>query len=135
MKKYRVGFEDGTEKTIEAKSENDALNKISLEVPDSPTAWIRDAKGSSLKIGNKRPGFEKAGAVIRLNGGNDVNGNPRRVFIQLSNTGLILDAWDEDYFGESAIPEDHRKNYSGLTLAVTPGTYRDVIKNYTKRRK
>lgn len=79
-------------------------------------------------------GMVQAGPVIRLNAGNDVNGNPRRVFIQLSSKGLILDAWDEDYLGESAIPSDHRASYSGLTLFVTPGTYRDVIKNYTKKR-
>jgi hypothetical protein len=82
-----------------------------------------------------RPGFVSPGGIIRLNAGNDANGNPRRVFIQISSKGLILDAWDEDYLGESAIPEDHRKNYSGLTLMVTPGTYRDVIKQYTRRSK
>jgi hypothetical protein len=43
--------------------------------------------------------------VIKLNAGNDLNGNPRRVFVVLAITGEILGTADEGYIGLHAVCE------------------------------
>jgi len=61
--------------------------------------------------------------IIRLNAGNDRNGNPRRVFVEIAK-GEIIDSWDEGYAGSRAIPTRKRHKWTGLTFATTPGEYR-----------
>jgi hypothetical protein len=70
--------------------------------------------------------------VIRLDAGHDRNGNPRRVFVVLNEHSDIVAAYDEEYRGKGALPEELRGvNYP--TLATTPGEYRQLVKEHTKR--
>lgn len=39
---------------------------------------------------------------------NDINGNPRRVFVLIDEDGEQLAAWDESYKGCDAVPGDFR---------------------------
>ena len=64
--------------------------------------------------------------IIRLNAGNDRNGNPRRVFVEISK-GSLTGAWDEGYNGSDAIPSRKRNKWTGLTINTTPAEYRDLI--------
>ncbi len=64
--------------------------------------------------------------IIRLNAGNNRNGNPRRVFVEISK-GAITGTWDEGYDGSGAIPARKRNKWSGLTIDTTPAEYRDLI--------
>jgi hypothetical protein len=41
--------------------------------------------------------------AIRLNAGNDSNGNPRRIYVVFDSTGKIVDAIDEGYSGINAL--------------------------------
>jgi hypothetical protein len=40
---------------------------------------------------------------------NDVNGNPRRIFVYSDENGKILAAWDEGYIGIDCLPGDLRQ--------------------------
>lgn len=64
--------------------------------------------------------------IIRLNAGNDRNGNPRRVFVEIAK-GQITGAWDEGYEGSHPIPTPKRSKWGGLTLMTTPAQYRDIL--------
>ena len=48
-------------------------------------------------------------AMVRLNAGNDRNGNPRRVFVALNAFGGACGAWDEGYQGRGCVPESLRE--------------------------
>ena len=66
--------------------------------------------------------------TIRLNAGNDSNGNPRRVFVTLKN-GDIVATYDEGYAGRAAISNrHHRAAYNGLTFLTTPAEHRGLLK-------
>lgn len=67
--------------------------------------------------------------MIRLNAGHTTNGNPRRVFVLISDTGL--DAWDEGYDGTAAVPDALRSAAATApTFATTPKEYRALLKEY-----
>lgn len=71
-------------------------------------------------------------AVIRLNAGNDRNGNPRRVFAGVARNGDFLGVYDEGYSGKGAMPKAWQQKYSGLSFDTTPKEYRDLIRNYNE---
>ena len=65
--------------------------------------------------------------VIRLNAGNDRNGNPRRVFVVFDSDGDIVDAIDEGYEGDDALRKlGYPTSYS--TFKTTPAEYRDLLR-------
>jgi len=68
--------------------------------------------------------------IIRLNAGNDKNGNPRRVFIVLdAGRGEIIKAIDEGYSGFGAVKEAGINEWwSGLTFDTTPSEYRSLLR-------
>ena len=74
----------------------------------------------------------RAALAIRLNAGNDGNGNPRRVFVVFNGNGTILEAIDEGYDGTSALyskyPEAHELWVN--SFPTTPAEYRGLIKAY-----
>lgn len=74
----------------------------------------------------------KTSSIIRLNAGNDRNGNPRRLFLGITKLGDVSGAWDEGYAGRHAMPEDVRGLWSGLTILTTPGEYRAILKQFAK---
>lgn len=70
--------------------------------------------------------------IIRLNAGNDANGNPRRVFVLLENN-TITKVWDEGYQGSQAVPQEyqHILRENGYdTFDTTPKQYRDLLKRF-----
>lgn len=71
--------------------------------------------------------MSKAVAAIKINAGNDSNGNPRRAFLVLSN-GSIIEAIDEGYNGESELHEKYPGIYVSAHLYVTPKEYKDVLR-------
>jgi hypothetical protein len=70
--------------------------------------------------------------VIRLNAGNDRNGNPRRVYVVLDG-GAILKAYNEGYSGFSSVLEDAAFELAknAPTFATTPAEYRSILKLYS----
>lgn len=58
--------------------------------------------------------------IIKLNAGNDRNGNPRRVFVELCGN-IINRVHDEGYSGDI-------KDYSGIEFATTPAEYRRLLR-------
>jgi hypothetical protein len=72
--------------------------------------------------------------AIRLNAGNDSNGNPRRVYVVFDSTGKIIDAIDEGYSGIQALDEVYPKhNDSVASFDTSPSEYRELVKSYSKR--
>lgn len=69
--------------------------------------------------------------VIRLNAGNDRNGNPRRVYLMIEN-GVIGGAFDEGYAGFHAVPNLQAQNLTAHcpTFATTPAEYRDILREF-----
>lgn len=65
--------------------------------------------------------------AIRLNAGNDVNGNPRRVFVVLDPMVGVIDAIDEGYEGEAELRKRYRIS-STADLDTTPRQYRELVK-------
>ncbi len=69
--------------------------------------------------------------IIRLNAGNDRNGNPRRIFVHLVD-GMTKAAFDEGYRGSHAIPENLRELYKGETFLTTPAQRQELLKTFSK---
>jgi hypothetical protein len=66
--------------------------------------------------------------LIRLNAGNDRNGNPRRIYAELA-AGQVSRAWDEGYAGPHAVPADLRHAAANCaTLSITAAQYRALLK-------
>lgn len=66
--------------------------------------------------------------AIRLNAGNDTNGNPRRVFVVLDPKRGIIDAVDEGYEGEEPLKRAHRIR-SLADFMTTPREYRGLLRD------
>lgn len=73
----------------------------------------------------------KTVSIIKLNAGNDINGNPRRVWVGISPEGNISGAWDEGYEGRHAMPARLR-NKSAVEFATTSAEYRAILKKFAK---
>lgn len=67
--------------------------------------------------------------IIRLNAGNCVNGNPRRVFVYIVD-GVVRGAYDEGYSGQQAMPENLRGLYKGTTFLTSPAQYRAMLRDH-----
>lgn len=69
--------------------------------------------------------------AIKLNAGNDRNGNPRRVFVVL-NEENVVEAIDEGYGGDSEL----MAKYPGINVVfyaeISPREYRSLLKDYGK---
>lgn len=57
--------------------------------------------------------------VQMLNAGHDKNGNPKRVYVVYNAHGTALDAFDDGYLGEKAIPDKYRP-YNSLPEVKVP---------------
>jgi len=69
--------------------------------------------------------------TIRLNAGNDINGNPRRLYTVLKE-GFIVAVYNEDYSGHYAITNKvHRRAYAGLTIDIRPTEYKWLLKKHS----
>jgi hypothetical protein len=66
--------------------------------------------------------------LIRLNAGNDRDGNPRRIYAELA-AGQVSRAWDEGYDGPHAVPVELRHAAANCaTLSITVAQYRALLK-------
>ncbi len=63
---------------------------------------------------------------IRMNAGNDTNGNPRRVFVVFNPRGTIVETIDEGYEGDHVVRTKYPKHKDGGTFATTPKEYRNL---------
>lgn len=71
-------------------------------------------------------------SMIRLNAGNDVNGNPRRVYVHMVN-GNIRAAYDEGYAGAACVPfKLATLATNACTFETTPREYRQLLKEHGK---
>jgi hypothetical protein len=71
---------------------------------------------------------------IRLNAGNDRNGNPRRVYVILDQDNGIKAVYDEGYRGYDAVPDIYRKiAQTAPTFATTPREYREILKQFKEQ--
>ena len=73
--------------------------------------------------------------MIRLNAGNDRNGNPRRVYVGLTASGAVTGAWDEGYAGFRCVPcvmggvDMEALARSAPTFATTPAEYHSLLRS------
>jgi hypothetical protein len=75
--------------------------------------------------------------AIRLNAGNDGNGNPRRVYVIFSSDGVITDTVDEGYLGREALTQAHPEFKSVFvpSFETTPRQYRRLVKLFDPSRR
>ena len=69
----------------------------------------------------------KTSSLIKLNAGNDSNGNPRRAWVGIAPCGSVSGAWDEGYAGRQALPKRLRHK-SAIEITTTPAEYRNILK-------
>jgi hypothetical protein len=71
--------------------------------------------------------------IIRLNAGNDTNGNPRRVYVAFDVDCNIAGAWDEGYSGHNAVPVELRPMArQAVTLATTSKERKELLAMFDK---
>jgi hypothetical protein len=72
--------------------------------------------------------------LIHLAAPNDVNGNPRRVYVAIRG-GAIVGAWDEGYAGWGAVPAGPLRELARIVerIPTTPGAYRAILKSHGRR--
>jgi hypothetical protein len=80
------------------------------------------------KSGSTGKNLNKA-LAIKIDAGNDKNGNPRRGWIIVSCAdGNTLDFVDEGYSGRGALDMTWPNYVEGPTIVTTPGEYRDFLR-------
>lgn len=71
--------------------------------------------------------------AIKLNAGNDRNGNPRRGWAIVDpKTGDLVDFVDEGYRGWGALKEAYPDAVQGPEFPTTPGVYRELKRESEK---
>lgn len=75
--------------------------------------------------------------AIKLNAGNDTNGNPRRVFVVFGSDGDIIKAIDEGYRGrgpleEFLVSQGKKSILYGGEFATTASERRELLKQFGK---
>ena len=70
--------------------------------------------------------------AIKLCAKNDINGNPRRVFVVLDDMGSLVEAIDEGYNGTAELfakyPDISKVQGWPIEFATTPAEYRRLLK-------
>lgn len=66
--------------------------------------------------------------AVKMNAGNDRNGNPRRVYVILNDRADIVGTHDEGYAGDHGFRQAFPDVPIGPTFAITPGEYRELVK-------
>lgn len=86
----------------------------------------------SVPLDLRKRGDDRADAckvAVKVNAGNDANGNPRRGWIVYGVTGRYLGFVDEGY-NDRGLREKHGINVVELgTMATTPGEYRHLSRH------
>jgi hypothetical protein len=71
--------------------------------------------------------------AIKLNAGNDRNGNPRRVFVVIKEDGAIHEAIDEGYDGKAILFRRYPEIAYPCEFKTTPGEYRELLRDFAKK--
>jgi hypothetical protein len=72
---------------------------------------------------------------FKINAGNNVNGNPRRGWVILSDTGALQVFVDEGYQGSGALDERGYREIPGeIEIEVKPSVYREMLRLDKARR-
>lgn len=76
-------------------------------------------------------GFDSHGHLCSLLCPNDVNGNPRRIYVLLEDEGAIVAVWDEGYMGSHAVPGVWREDaYNAPRVYISGKEYRRILKEF-----
>lgn len=67
--------------------------------------------------------------AVKINAGNDANGNPRRGWLLYSSDGYLEGFVDEGYSGQGALREAAPNHVELCHLMVKPGEYREARKD------
>ena len=71
--------------------------------------------------------------AIKLDAGNDTNGNGRRVFVVFnSDNGEILDAFDPGYSGDQELKRRYPSAVYGGSFYTSASERRNLIKQFSK---
>ena len=67
--------------------------------------------------------------ILHLCAKNDLNGNPRRLYVMSNEEGKYIAAWDEGYKGSDAVPGEFRKDaYLSQRFDVTVTEYNKLLR-------
>lgn len=66
--------------------------------------------------------------AVKINAGNDTNGNPRRGWLLYDAAGAYLGFVDEGYDGRRALTSTASNVVELCSIPTTPKMYRDVLK-------
>lgn len=68
--------------------------------------------------------------ALHFNAGNDANGTPRRVFVVVNTSGVVIKAIDEGYLGERAVTGE----FPGIAIVgqfpIKPVDYKHFLRTY-----
>ena len=67
--------------------------------------------------------------AIWLNAGNNTSGNPRRLYVVVTTSGVVEGVYDEGYDGPSAVTSHHPGIEIVGQFMITPAQYRDLLKH------
>lgn len=73
---------------------------------------------------------QQAAYWVRLNAGQDINGNARRVFVILNQTSEVIDAIDEGCSGKAIVGITYPNLPEGPTFPTTVKEYRRLLKEH-----
>lgn len=82
--------------------------------------------------GKRNPKDRRKLLVIYLRADNDVNGNPRRVYVVMDRNGFTVDAIDEGYLGEQAFLERYPNARKVKFFDVELSEYRYWTRDWPK---
>jgi hypothetical protein len=68
-------------------------------------------------------------AIIQLDAGHTVNGNPRRCYVAIDSKHGIVGTTDEGYRGYGALPKRYWHTQIPR-IATTPKDYRDLLRDF-----
>jgi hypothetical protein len=88
---------------------------------------VRDGLTGSLRRINVKP-KRLAMVAIRLNAGNDRNGNPRRIFVVLDGDGCFIETIEEGYAGIGALREIYPSIPESPMFETTIHEYRALLR-------
>ena len=67
--------------------------------------------------------------ILHMCAKNDINGNPRRLYVMSNDDGKYIAAWDEGYKGCDAVPGPFRKDaYNSQRRDVTVAQYNKLLR-------
>ena len=67
--------------------------------------------------------------ILHMCAKNDVNGNPRRLYVMSNDDGKYIACWDEGYKGSDAVPGEFRKDaYLSQRFDVTVTEYNKLLR-------